>query len=87
MCGLFEKDLIFGTCRKKLLSTNYLKFMEVLIQCTHKRHEDKERASLLADVLWASFVTHSWGRMRDKRTPKDVCGEARRGHDLMIITT
>lgn len=32
MCGLFEKDLIFGTCRKKLLSTNYLKFMELLIR-------------------------------------------------------
>ena len=35
--------------------------------------------SLPADVLWGSFVTHSfvgekW--MRDKRTPKDVCGEA-----------
>ena len=28
-------------------------------------------ASLPADVLWGSFV------MRDKRTPKDVCGEAR----------
>ena len=26
--------------------------------------------SLLADVLWGSFVTHS------KRTPKDVCEEA-----------
>ena len=26
--------------------------------------------SLPADVLWGSFV------MRDKRTPKDVCGEA-----------
>ena len=26
--------------------------------------------SLPADVLWGSFVT------RDKRTPKDVCGEA-----------
>ena len=43
--------------------------------------------SLPADVLWGSFVTHSGGevksscfiespRMRDKRTPKDVCGEA-----------
>ena len=31
--------------------------------------------SLPADVLWGSFVTHSF-RMRDKRTPKDVCGEA-----------
>ena len=30
-------------------------------------------SSLPADVLWSSFVTHS---MRDKRTPKDVCGEA-----------
>ena len=37
--------------------------------------------SLSADVLWGSFVTHSflpvgekW--MRDERTPKDVCGEA-----------
>ena len=37
--------------------------------------------SLPADVLWGSFVTHSflprgekW--MRDKRTLKDVCGEA-----------
>ena len=37
--------------------------------------------NLPADVLWGSFVTHSflpvgekW--MRDKRTPKDVCGEA-----------
>ena len=28
------------------------------------------RTSLPADVLWGSFV------MRDKRTPKDVCGEA-----------
>ena len=31
------------------------------------------RTSLPADVLWGSFVTR-W--MRDKRTPKDVCGEA-----------
>ena len=30
--------------------------------------------SLPADVLWGSFVTHSF--MRDKRSPKDVCGEA-----------
>ena len=30
--------------------------------------------SLPADVLWGSFVTEKW--MRDKRTPKDVCGEA-----------
>ena len=35
--------------------------------------------SLPADVLWGLFVTHSflgekW--MRDKQTPKDVCGEA-----------
>ena len=37
--------------------------------------------SLPADVLWGSFVMHAfislgekW--MRDKRTPKDVCGEA-----------
>ena len=36
--------------------------------------------SLPADVLWGSFVTHSflvmekW--MRDKGTPKDVCGKA-----------
>ena len=29
--------------------------------------------SLPTDVLWGSFVTHSL----DKRTPKDVCGEAR----------
>ena len=41
--------------------------------------EKKERPiadyySLPADVLWGSFVTK---RMRDKRTPKDVCGEAR----------
>ena len=28
--------------------------------------------SLPADVRWGSFVT----LMRDKRTPKDVCGEA-----------
>ena len=41
--------------------------------------------SLPADVLWGSFVTHSflsvgekW--MRDKRTPKDVCGEATTEH-------
>ena len=33
--------------------------------------------SLPADVLWGSFVTHSFlPHMRDKRTPKDVCGEA-----------
>ena len=34
--------------------------------------------SLPADVLWGSFVTHSLGEkwMRDKRTPKDVRGEA-----------
>ena len=38
--------------------------------------------SLPADVLWGSFVTHSFlphggeKRMRDKRTPKDVCGKA-----------
>ena len=31
--------------------------------------------SLPSDVLWGSFVTHSF-RMRDKRTPKDVCREA-----------
>ena len=68
--------------------------------------EDRSYASLPTDVLWGSFVTHSfhfqypmnshhyysryqkyflhfgslfpflkW--MRDKRTPKDVCGEAR----------
>ena len=30
--------------------------------------------SLPTDVLWGSFVTHSF--MRDKQTPKDVCGEA-----------
>ena len=34
--------------------------------------------SLPADVLWGSFVTHSFLKgMRDKRTLKDVCGEAR----------
>ena len=33
-------------------------------------------ASLRADVLWGSFVTHSFLWMRDERTPEDVCGEA-----------
>ena len=34
--------------------------------------------SLPADVLWGSFVTHSFMKgMRDKRTLKDVCVEAR----------
>ena len=33
--------------------------------------------SLPADVLWGSFVTHSF-LPRDKRTPKDVCREAMR---------
>ena len=31
MRGLFEKEFQIGpTCRKKLLSTNYIKFIEVL---------------------------------------------------------
>ena len=42
--------------------------------------DGQETSSLPADVLWGSFVTHSVGEkwMRDKRTPKDVCGEARK---------
>ena len=47
--------------------------------------QSRSKNSLPADVLWGSIVTHSflphrqsvgekW--MRDKRTPKDVCGEA-----------
>ena len=32
--------------------------------------------SLPADVLWGSFVTHSF---LPKRPPKDVCGEATQG--------
>ena len=38
-----------------------------------------EHRSLPADVLWGSFVTHSFNECvtnGDKRTPKDVCGEA-----------
>ena len=35
------------------------------------------RCSLPADVLWGSFVTHSFlPHGQCKRTPKDVCGEA-----------
>ena len=43
----------------------------------------QKRISLPADVLWGLFVTHSflppvWEKwMRDERTPKDVCREAR----------
>ena len=46
-----------------------------------------ESRSLPADVLWGSFVTHSflpvgekW--MRDKRTRKDVCGEATKAEEV-----
>ena len=42
----------------------------------------RREGSLPADVLWGSFVTHSFlpnGWMRDERTPKDICGEAREG--------
>ena len=38
----------------------------------------KTSVSLPADVLWGSFVTHSF---LPKRTPKDVCGEARRQYE------
>ena len=34
------------------------------------------RYSLPADVPWGSFVTHSMNAWHDKRTPKDVYGEA-----------
>ena len=45
-------------------------------------HRDSSATSLPADVLWGSFVTHSFLKwMRDKRTPKDVCGEATRQLD------
>ena len=48
-------------------------------QCLNIVFNRKARLSLPTDVLWGSFVTHSflpqW--MRDKRTPKDVCGEAK----------
>ena len=39
-------------------------------------------SSLPADVLWGSFVTHSF--LRDKRTPKDVCGEAKGTEELFV---
>ena len=50
-----------------------------------------ESRSLPADVLWGSFVTHfifisflSVGEklMRDKRTPKDVCGEVTKAEEV-----
>ena len=45
-------------------------------------HRDSSATSLPADVLWGLFVTHSFLKwMRDKRTPKDVCGEATRQLD------
>ena len=47
--------------------------------CGRKVPQGLKKVSLPADVLWGSFVTHSW--MRDKRTPKDVCGEVtKRSH-------
>ena len=41
---------------------------------------DGKGCSLPADVLWGSFVTHSFlpQGMRDERTSKDVCGEVRK---------
>ena len=54
----------------------------------------QQKCSLSANVLWGSFVTHSflphvgdkW--MRDKRTPKDVCGEANKNaNNLQLDAT
>ena len=44
--------------------------------------------SLPADVLWGSFVTHSF-RTRDEQTPKEVCGEpthTREAHCIYYAT-
>ena len=42
-------------------------------------------SSLPADVRWGSFLMHlflPYG-IHDKRTPKDVCGEATKTHDFL----
>ena len=46
---------------------------------------DKNRSwgSIPSDILWGSFVTHSFKWMRDKRTPKDVWGDATSGPVLV----
>ena len=71
-----------GTTQRRSIGLTYNcvrinTFAPYLLQMLFCRLED----SLPADVLWGSFVTHSflpvgekW--MRDKRTLKDVCGEA-----------
>ena len=47
--------------------------------------ENKELPYVIAspqDVLWGSFVTHSF---LDERTPKDVCGEATYVRDSRVM--
>ena len=44
-----------------------------------------QNSSLPADVLWGSFVMHSFlpHGIPDKPTPKDVCWEATKTHDFL----
>ena len=56
------------------------------MDCFHVFIRGLQRPSLPADVLWGSFVRHSflpqkW--MRDERTPKDICGKASRDQLLL----
>ena len=63
--------VIFAILRKDLV-----KFYQLTL-LFQSQSSINEICSLPADVLWGSFVTHSF-LPRDKRTPKDVCREAMR---------